>query len=74
MLDVNAAFGQAEIRLVIAPAGFRDLVFVDWLVLEFDAVFVEPVGDLQLFVVSVLIKRFLAPIFDLLLPRRSPSR
>ena len=50
MLDVDAAFGQPEIRLVIAPADFRDLVFVDGLVFVFDAVFVQPVGDLQLFV------------------------
>ncbi len=50
MLDVDAGFGQPEIRLVVAPARFGDLVFVDRLVLVFDAVLVKPVGDLQLFV------------------------
>jgi len=50
MLDVDAAFGQAEIGLVISPADLGNLVFVEGLVFVFDAVFVKPVGDLQLFV------------------------
>ena len=50
MLDIDAAFGQPEIRLVIAPADLGNLVFVEGLVFVIDPVLVKPVGDLQLFV------------------------
>jgi len=50
MLDVDPAFGQSEIRLIVPPASFGDLMLIDWFVFVFDAVFIKPIGDLQLFI------------------------
>jgi len=49
MLDVDAAFGQPEVRPIWTAGVFRERAFIWGLVLVRDPVAVEPVGDLPFF-------------------------
>lgn len=70
MLDINAAFGQPEIRGVIALAAGRQRMLVDRFVFIFDAVLIEPICDLQLFIAFDLIALQGAQVelFDISIP------
>ena len=50
VFDVHAAFGQTEVRLIVPPPRLRQLWLINGLIFVGDAVFIKPIGDLQLFV------------------------
>ena len=70
MLEVDAALGQAKIRSVSSPSRIWQAVLVLRLILIFNAVSIQPVGDQKFFVAANLfaLKRAKIEAFDMSIP------